>query len=414
MTSSNNNVNAYEIDNFPIPRIDFTIPADERQAQTDALISAYLGAVEQGNPAPILNWKQEVYGVTPSDVVHDFLAYLAERMIALNGQKQAETTRFLDWVMKTMRLKSGMTLDDLRGKTILQGYLGDYQKGQSETAWKDFSRRLYENRGVFEKSLTEMEEKIRAEYEKSLAVLRPIKHALEQTDMLIDKIVYRLYGLSDDEIELIERPAYQQGLVDVKAEIAKIPDDKIDDEARVEQLSESILSMARRYFARVDPQQVALELDKALPNWGKLPPDAPIFLQTGDYNLNHLPDNLDFSSSIISYTKAVEVVLAKQIFEPFRQHYTDEDCENEFLKKYMLGIKELTLVNFMIILSSGKDKALRNFVQQTVRNLAGLLELVKDNITIRDQRNDAAHDVLFGREDARAMREWAIAVLRAI
>ncbi|MDX2076008.1 MAG: TaqI-like C-terminal specificity domain-containing protein [bacterium] len=405
-------IKASHIRQIPLRKIDFTTPADERHAQTTALISAYDHALKTGNSAQFLNWKQEVYGSIPSDVVHDFLAFLAERMIALNQQKQAEVNRFLDWVMKTMRLKAGVSLDDLKGKTILQGYLGDYQKGQGETAWKEFSRRLVENRGVFEKSLTDVEEKIRAEYEQSLAVLRPIKDALSQTDMLIDKIVYRLYGLSDDEIELIERPAFQQSLTDVKADVVK--NDKLDDEEKVEALSEGILSLARRYFARVDPQQVALELDKALPNWQNLPPEAPKFLQTGEYILNTFPDDMDFSSSIIPFTKAVEVVLAKRIFEPFRQQHTDGDCENEFLKKYMAGIKELTLVNFMIILASSKEKALRDFVQNTVSNMAGLLVLIKDNMGIGNQRNDAAHDVLFGREDARAMREWAIAVLRTI
>jgi hypothetical protein len=398
---------------IPIPRIDFVTPADERQAQTESLKEAYLAVVGKDKPAEILNWRQEVYSSTPSDVIHDFLAYLAERMIALNQQKQAEVNRFLDWVMKTLRLRAGVSVDDLKGKTILQGYLGDYQKGQGETAWKEFSRRLYDNRGVFEKSLTDVEKEIEAEYEKSLTkVLLPIKKELEQTDMLIDKIVYRLYGLSDAEIELIERPAFQQSLTDAKSDVVK--NDKLDDEEKVEALSEGILSLARRYFARIDPQQVAQELDKALPNWASLPPEAPKFLQTGEYILNTFPDDMDFSASIIPYTKAVEVVLAKRIFEPFRQQYTDGDCENKFLKDYLLGIKELTLVNFMIILSSSKERALRNFVQDTVKNLAGLLELVKDNKTIGDQRNDAAHDVLFGREDARAMRAWAIAVLRTL
>ena len=33
-----------------------------------------------------------------SDVVHDLLAFLAEQMIELNKQKQAETKRFLGWL----------------------------------------------------------------------------------------------------------------------------------------------------------------------------------------------------------------------------------------------------------------------------------------------------------------------------
>jgi hypothetical protein len=42
------------------------------------------------------------------------------------------------------------------------------------------------------------------EYESSLAKLLPIKARLAATDMLISQIVYALYGLSDDEIKVVE------------------------------------------------------------------------------------------------------------------------------------------------------------------------------------------------------------------
>ena len=71
---------------------------------------------------------------------------------------------------------------------------------------------------------------------------------------------------------------------------------------------------------------------------------------------------MDFSTSIIPYTKAVEVVLSQLIFIPFRQQHTDADCTNDFLKKFMRGEKDLTLGSFMIILSSSREIALRNFI----------------------------------------------------
>ena len=41
-----------------------------------------------------------------TDVVHDLLAHLAQRMIDLNKQKQAEVKRFLIWVEKRLKIQS--------------------------------------------------------------------------------------------------------------------------------------------------------------------------------------------------------------------------------------------------------------------------------------------------------------------
>ncbi|MBC7317916.1 hypothetical protein H5T57_01495 [Candidatus Bipolaricaulota bacterium] len=48
---------------------------------------------------------------------------------------------------------------------------------------------------------------LREEYERSLSKLRPIKEGLRLTDALIDQIVYRLYGLSEEEIRIVEGSA---------------------------------------------------------------------------------------------------------------------------------------------------------------------------------------------------------------
>ena len=41
-------------------------------------------------------------------------------------------------------------------------------------------------------------------YQESLDVLLPIKERLAMTDRLIDQIVYRLYGLTEEEIAIVE------------------------------------------------------------------------------------------------------------------------------------------------------------------------------------------------------------------
>jgi len=122
--------------------------------------------------------------------------------IALNKQKQAETRRFLTWLEGQI----GAKIDDLTGKTILQGYLGDYQKGEPETPFEEFYDRLHRNRSKIAVNLSDAVVRacIRDEYEKSLAVLLPIKRQLAHTDALIDQVVYRLYGLTEEEIAIVE------------------------------------------------------------------------------------------------------------------------------------------------------------------------------------------------------------------
>jgi Eco57I restriction-modification methylase/TaqI-like C-terminal specificity domain len=401
---------------FPIRRISFTTPTNEREQLTRETIGAY----EIGDNAGVLQCVQAHIDSNKADVAHDLLAHLAQRMIDFNKQKQGEVKRFLGWLEQRLQIrpdKNGATgIDRLTGKTILQGYLGDYQKGEGETAWREFYYRLYQNRKRFAVSLSDVEGEIQHEYEKSLATLLPIKRDLARTDALIDKIVYRLYGLIDEEIELIERPQYEQALADAKAQV--VADEAItDDEEKIERIAEGILPAARRFFERVEPTSVEELLDSELSNWRTLPLDAATFLLTGDYNLRTLPDHMDFSASVIPYTKAVEVVLSQLIFIPFRQEYTDADCTNDFLKKFMRGEKDLTLGSFMIILSSSRETALQGFINRLYTDAGtrmfgaqGLVSILNDE-QMRDIRNKAAHDEVLSRDEAQQTRSWAMKIL---
>ena len=53
-----------------------------------------------------------------SDVVHDLLAFLAERMLEMNKQKQKEIKGFLGWLESYL----GAKVEDLTPKTKLQSY----------------------------------------------------------------------------------------------------------------------------------------------------------------------------------------------------------------------------------------------------------------------------------------------------
>jgi hypothetical protein len=50
----------------------------------------------------------------------------------------------------------------------------------------------------------EPQERLRLELDASLAKLQPLMGRIKDTDTLIDQIVYRLYGLTEEEIKIVE------------------------------------------------------------------------------------------------------------------------------------------------------------------------------------------------------------------
>jgi len=50
----------------------------------------------------------------------------------------------------------------------------------------------------------EPQERLRAEFDASVGKLKPLMERIAETDELIDQIVYRLYGLTEEEIGIVE------------------------------------------------------------------------------------------------------------------------------------------------------------------------------------------------------------------
>jgi hypothetical protein len=83
--------------------------ADGKRAEILAAVEACLPKDAQSNFAA----DQE-----KSDVVHDLLAFLAERMLEMNKQKHQEIRGFLGWLEGYV----GAKVEDLTPKTKLQSY----------------------------------------------------------------------------------------------------------------------------------------------------------------------------------------------------------------------------------------------------------------------------------------------------
>jgi Alw26I/Eco31I/Esp3I family type II restriction m6 adenine DNA methyltransferase len=249
LTSTNNHVNAYEIDSMPIRHIAFVTPKAERERLVEEFKGLYydlmkdisgekeLDLVNGGN---LLKFIEELlqkkhqpeaelvkkHNADPlnkdwqipegalweqSDVVHDILAFLAEQMIELNKEKQKEIKGFLEWLEHQLQIKPGKTgktgLEALTGKSQLKNYLGDYQKGEPHLVFDEFWQVLEKNKAKIGANLSSRKlwDTIKREYQNSLAKLLPLKEKLRLTDHLIDQIVYRLYGLTEEEIRIVEQ-----------------------------------------------------------------------------------------------------------------------------------------------------------------------------------------------------------------
>lgn len=144
-----------------------------------------------------------------SDVVHDFLAFLAEQMIELNKHKQVEIKKFLNWLETELQVRptndGKVGLEALTNKTKLKNFLGDYQKDEPHLTLDELWQILRENeRRLGARLSPDFLQRLGEYYQATLNTLLPIKEKLKKTDALIDQIVYKLYGLTEAEIALVE------------------------------------------------------------------------------------------------------------------------------------------------------------------------------------------------------------------
>ena len=195
---------------FPVCRTPFTTPEVERTrlveiGTTDA--TEWIEGTENDSVGSVVfsafsdsavgRWLEARLAVQPeqADAVHDLLAHLAREMMELHKRKQAETKRFLAWIESEL-LTEGVGVNDLNGKTFVQSYHDQPPEKLVEVLGKNW-RRLRTSPEVAAAQL-------RPAYEESLAVLGPLLRRIARTDRLIDFIVYRLYGLTEEEVVVVE------------------------------------------------------------------------------------------------------------------------------------------------------------------------------------------------------------------
>ena len=97
-------------------------------------------------------------------------------------------------------------MEVLTSKSKLMDYPGDYQKGEPPLTAAGLLEILQKNKGHLGASLSDtiLVDRLHKVYEESLQRVLPFKEQLAKTDRLIDAVVYRLYGLMEEEIKAVE------------------------------------------------------------------------------------------------------------------------------------------------------------------------------------------------------------------
>jgi len=197
---------------IPVRRINFTTPPDRRTVlvgEAKQLYQKYLATRDRKSVLDFLeaHLPKDSRGnlITEreqSDVIHDFLAYLAEQMIELNKSKNEEIRNFLEWLEREI----GAKIETLTNRAKLEQYC-DIYLGELLEILKKNKKKIPINL-----SNRAFQDNLKREFEKSNTTLSLLRNKIEATDELIDQIIYKLYGFIDEEIELIESSFKKEGL----------------------------------------------------------------------------------------------------------------------------------------------------------------------------------------------------------
>lgn len=195
---------------LPLRHINFITPQTEQENMVTQAKELY----SNGEMEMLLAFTQIRLDVDPeqADVVHDLMAHLAEQMIAMNVEKQAAIKVF--WI-------------DLEGVCDLNTFIKLRHKGKHDsTLWNTEACRPFVNESShatrhLDESLAWSEDAFKA-FIKTLAgnvqglsslvnmyrahnpTYRELTSRIEASDRLIDKIVYQLYGLTEEDIAIVE------------------------------------------------------------------------------------------------------------------------------------------------------------------------------------------------------------------
>ena len=197
------------VERLPVCEIRFVTSSGERTTTVNAAKTQY----EQNNQSVLLAWADAELASNRNDTIHDLLAFLAEQMIATNKEKQAALEAF--W-LDLEGVTDNKTFDTLRNKAKWEQSL--YKNVPASRPYVDENSRssvgldasLSWNEEAYKGFIKELVgsvsglSKLVQVYREHAPLVANLDERLRVTDHLIDQIVYKLYGLTDEEIAIVE------------------------------------------------------------------------------------------------------------------------------------------------------------------------------------------------------------------
>lgn len=176
------------LERIPIRRIIDSTSRELRGESLQRLLEAY----RKGNAEEVLEGVEACLKRKPeqADVVQEVLAHLAKDMLRLHTEKQEEQKRFADYLIQSQ----GLTLD--RDKTPLSNFY--------DLEWEAFRLGLTKRKIDTQTWAEPVFRNIITEFEARRSAIRTLLSSVHFTDHLLDQIVYRLYSLTPDEIQLVK------------------------------------------------------------------------------------------------------------------------------------------------------------------------------------------------------------------
>jgi hypothetical protein len=227
-------VKLYDLRRLPIRRIEFTTPADERErlvegakARAEEAVQALAASGIVGSHVPLdravlsraaspaLALVDERLSADPeqSDVVHDLLAHLAERMIAMHQEKRARVEAF--WLDLEGVTDAG-TFETVRHRGKWERTLWNRSEacrpfvGQESRSTRHLDESLGWSEGAFKTFVRALAGRV-PNLSELVGVYRAhgpaygrLAARIQATDWLIDQVVYKLYGLTEEEMAIVE------------------------------------------------------------------------------------------------------------------------------------------------------------------------------------------------------------------
>ena len=176
---------------LPLRPIEFRLDKRAKLNLAIRIEQLYSDCIDANCASTMLAFIEEHLAANPNRLehIHDVLSILAEKMENLNIQKQTAAKTFLADLKDFHNLEARR----LTPKTKLDEF------------WKLETAALFDHLRANKIKFKEFdEEKIRARFLKAKDKLVPLAAQIHFTDELIDQIVYRLYGLTEDEIQIVE------------------------------------------------------------------------------------------------------------------------------------------------------------------------------------------------------------------